>query len=67
MVEEIFKYKAPIAIIPRQSILKGELAKAEKSLKRCSKEESKKTHQIKIDQLKRELEAFYREKANAMQ
>ncbi len=59
MVEEITHYKAPIAVIPPQSLMKGEIDQLERKLRRLRSEDSIKTCQMQLDDAKRRLREYY--------
>lgn len=64
MVEEIMNYKAPIAILPKHTLIKARMCEAIRAQKRCRKEESIKMWQIKIDQIQQDLDAHYASKGS---
>lgn len=62
IVEEIFNYKAPIAVIPDISLAKADLNKWKGKRKRCSKEESIKVCDMEIDRARARVESLQRAK-----
>lgn len=55
MPEEVKNYVAPIAVIPKQSLLRGRLAELEKSYNRKRTDLAKKEVRLEIDKTQKEL------------